>query len=92
MEEDDCYDVTIIKDGDIIMFHKFDKGWIIEKGIVKGDNCYEDGVTVYGDGWKQYVGKWFIVSIERAGKLIYNNMKRKSFMIRLWMVIVNYLR
>ena len=38
---------------------------------VKSENIYKDGVEVHGEGWKQYVGKWFIEKVIRNEKIIY---------------------
>ena len=68
-------DVKNLKTNDIVKYlsHEEGKSFFIETGIVKSENLYEDGVTVYDiDGqWKQYVGKWLIEEVIRDGDVIY---------------------
>ncbi|MMZ45720.1 hypothetical protein D3C75_410270 [compost metagenome] len=68
-------DVTQLKDGDEVHYlghsDKTPFKAIIETGLVKGDNIYNEGVFVYGDDWKQYVSMWFIVKVCRNGETIY---------------------
>lgn len=73
MEEVKCVDVTILESGDIVFYYNLDDNGkaIMDRGEVRGGNPYIDGVTVYGDGWKQYVSKWFISEVEREGVTIY---------------------
>lgn len=63
------FDMKEIKAGDIIEYLTIEgeKGAFIERGIAQEDNLYEDGVFVQGDGWKQYVGKWFMQNVVRDG-------------------------
>jgi len=61
-----------LRDGDIVFYSNFDMGkFLIDKGTVKGDDCYRDGVEVHGDGWKQYVSKYFIVKVVRNKAVIF---------------------
>lgn len=69
-EEDDCFDAREAKDGDVVTYFSSGLGEV-STGVVRGDNPYSDGVDVYGDGWKQYAGKWFILKVVRAGAVIY---------------------
>ena len=68
-------DVKNLKINDVVKYlhHEEGKSFFIETGIVKSENLYEDGITVYdiGGQWKQYVGKWFIEEVIRDGKLLY---------------------
>lgn len=76
MEEVKCVDTTIFESGDIVFYYNLDENGkaIIDRGEVRGENHYVDGVTVHGDGWKQHVGKWFIAKVERGGKFIYEQV------------------
>jgi len=75
-KEDALFDVTTLKTGDIIHYLAHDNGnYFIEHGEVKSENIYKDGVEVHGEGWKQYVGKWFIDRIIRDEKVIYEKEK-----------------
>jgi hypothetical protein len=66
------FDVTTVEIGDIIhYFHYEDGRHYIEQGEVKSGNLYTDGVEVYGEDWKQYVGKWFINKVVRNGEVIF---------------------
>jgi hypothetical protein len=65
-------DPKILTDGDVVYYYNYDQSqFLIDQGTVKGNNLYVDGVTVHGDGWKQYVGKWFICKVERNGQIIF---------------------
>jgi len=71
-KEDTLFDVTTLKIGDIVNYFAHDNGkYFIEQGEVRSENIYKDGVEVYGEGWKQYVGKWFINKVIRNEKVIY---------------------
>lgn len=67
------FNMADIKSGDRIFYLtcEKEKGFFEEQGIVKEDNLYAEGVEVYGDGWKQYVGQWFITKILRDDKIIW---------------------
>lgn len=68
-------DVYILQAGDIVYYTIVENGELmIEKGLVKYDNLYNEGVTVYGEGWKQYVSKWFIIKVERGGEVVYEQV------------------
>lgn len=68
----DKFDVLDIQAGDIIYYLAHEDGkFYMEKGSVKEDNIYEQGVEVHGDGWHQYVSKYFIQKIERGDQTIY---------------------
>lgn len=65
-------DVTNLKSGDVIHYLTHEKGnYFIEKGVLKGDNIYDEGVKVHGEDWKQYVSKYFINKVERNSELIF---------------------
>ena len=65
-------DVTTLVKGDIVHYYNTgDEGFLIDKGVLKEDNLYNDGVEVHGEDWKQYVGKWFICKVERNGEVIF---------------------
>lgn len=67
-------DVKNLKTNDIVKYLNHENGkFYIEIGVVKSENLYEDGVTVYDidEQWKQYVGKWFIEEVTRDGDVIY---------------------
>jgi len=67
-------DVTNLIKGDIVYYSNYDNGkFLIDRGILKGNNIYSDGVQVHGDGWKQYVSKYFIVKVERGGQVIFED-------------------
>ena len=71
-KEDILFDVTTLKIGDIVNYFAHDNGnYFIEQGEVRSENIYKDGVEVHGEGWRQYVGKWFINKIIRNEKVIY---------------------
>lgn len=73
MEETKCVEPSTLKDGDVVYYFNLDnKGnSFVDNGGVRGENPYKDGVTVYRDGWKQYVSKWFISRVEREGGIIF---------------------
>ena len=65
-------DVSALKEGDLIHYYNYDNGkFLIDKGTVKEDNLHSDGVDVAGEGWKQYVGKWFICKVERDDEVLF---------------------
>ena len=65
-------DVTDLQKDDVVHYFTTDNGeFILEQGMVVAANLYTDGVDVHGDGWQQYVSKWFICKVERAGVLIF---------------------
>jgi hypothetical protein len=67
--EREAIDPSILKDGDVVHYYSgLDSA---DVGVVEGDNIYTDGVEVKGEGWKQYVGKWFIFKVERNGQVFY---------------------
>ncbi len=68
------FDVTILKEGDSVFYSTFEPPSYSETGVVKSDNPHKEGVTVHGDGWKQYVSMWQIMKVERNGELLYSNM------------------
>ena len=71
-KEEIIFDVTIMHKGDVISYFTHDNGrYFIEQGEVRSENPYKDGVEVYGDGWRQYVGKWFINKVVRNGEVIF---------------------
>lgn len=73
-------DVSILKSGDSVYYYNRDNGeFIIDKGIIKEDNIYSDGVEVHGDEWKQYVSKWFICKVERNGGSVIRELKIYHF-------------
>lgn len=42
-------DVTTLMPGDMVYYYNFDKGeFIVDKGVVKSENFYTDGVDVHG--------------------------------------------
>lgn len=72
--ETDVCDVTMLKKGDLLHYYNHNEGeFIIDKGTLKEDNLYSDGVEVHGNGWKQYVSKWFICKVERNGEVIFTS-------------------
>ena len=72
LNEDITVDVSILKKGDIVYYNNYDKGeYLIDKGILKGDNLYTDGVEVYGEDWKQYISKWFVCKVERNNEILF---------------------
>ena len=75
-----CFDMSEIKEGDRIHYltAEAEKGFFEEEGIVKEDSFYTDGVMVYGEGWRQYVGKWFITKIFRDNELIWEQEEEKT--------------
>ena len=71
-KEDILFDVTTLKTGDIVYYLAHEnRNYFIEQGEVRNENIYKDGVEVHGEGWRQYVGKWFINKIIRNEKVIY---------------------
>jgi hypothetical protein len=68
--ETDNIDPTTLQKGDVVHYYTGLTSKYI--GTVKEDNLYKDGIEVVGDGWKQYVGKWFIFKVERDGKVIFS--------------------
>lgn len=71
VEEIPC-DVSILKKGDVVHYISVGKGgFIMDIGTLVDDNLYTDGVEVRGDGWKQFVSKWFICKVERRGEVIF---------------------
>jgi hypothetical protein len=69
-----AYDVSILKKGDVVHYTAHEGGkFFIEKGTLTEDNLYSDGVEVHGEGWKQYVSKWFICKVERNDNVIYES-------------------
>lgn len=69
-------DVTSLKSGDVIHYLTHEKGkFLIEKGVLKGDNIYDEGVKVHGEDWKQYVSKYFINKVERDDELVFEQTK-----------------
>lgn len=71
-KEEKVFDVTTIERGDVVYYLTRENGrFIIETGLVKDSNYHKDGVEVVGDGWKQYVSKWFICKVERSGEVIF---------------------
>jgi hypothetical protein len=72
IKEEETFDVTTLTGGEEVHYLNRDKGeFLVDQGTVKGENLYKDGVTVYGEGWKQYVGKWFIVKVVKDGKVLF---------------------
>ena len=71
---DVAFDVTTLKIGDIVHYLTHENGkYFIEQGEVKEENIYKDGVDVCGDGWRQYVGKWFIEEVVRDEEVIFKS-------------------
>ena len=71
-KEDILFDVTTLKIGDIVNYFAHDNGkYFAEQGEIKSENIYKVGVEVHGEGWKQYVGKWFINKVLRNGIVIF---------------------
>ena len=67
------YDVLQLKKGDIVHYYTHEKGkFFIEKGTLHDDNLYVEGVEVHGNGWKQYVSKWFICKVERNEEVLFD--------------------
>lgn len=65
-------DVTELSKGDIVHYYNAgENGFCIDKGLVKEENLYIDGVEVVGEDWKQYVSKYFICKVERDGEIIF---------------------
>ena len=72
MNQVENFDVTTLIKGDVIHYYAHENGkFFIEQGNVKEDNIYSDGVEVHGDGWKQYVSKYFICKVLRNDKIIF---------------------
>lgn len=74
--EGNTIDPSILKKADVVHYYGYAEvegklTSVVEVGTVKEDNIYKDGVDVHGDGWRQYVGKWFIVKVERDGKVLF---------------------
>lgn len=69
----ETYDMTLLKAGDVVHYltHGEGKGFFMEIGTLKDDNLYEEGVEVQGEGWKQYVSKYFIQKIERGTEVLF---------------------
>lgn len=68
--------LQLFKRGDIVHYYNHDQGqFLVDHGVVKGENMYTDGVQVYGDGWQQYVGKWFICKVIRNGEVIFEQQE-----------------
>ncbi|MEK4669179.1 hypothetical protein [Niallia sp. FSL R7-0271] len=77
LKEPKILDVSTLKENDIVRYYNFDNGkFLIDEGIVKSDNIYKDGIEVHGDGWKQYVGKWFISEVIRNNQTIYKQEEK----------------
>jgi len=71
-KEDVIFDVTTLEIGDIVYYLAHENGkFFVEQGEVRSENLYKDGVDVHGEGWKQYVGKWFIEKVVRNGIVIF---------------------
>lgn len=71
-KENIIFDVTTLKTGDIVNYFAHENGkYFIEQGEVREENLYKDGVEVHGEGWRQYVGKWFIDKVTRNGIVIF---------------------
>lgn len=67
-------DVSILDNGDIVHYYSHENGkFFIDKGVLKEDSFYSDGVKVHGGGWIQYVSKWFICKVEREGEILFEN-------------------
>lgn len=64
-------EVDTLQAGDVVRYYNFDGEFKMDEGVVNEDNIYKDGVEVHGDGWKQYVGKWFIDEVIRDNKTIF---------------------
>lgn len=65
-------DITTLKEGDIIHYYNRDNGkFLIDKGTIKEEGLHSDGVDVYGEGWTQYVSKWFICKVERDDRVFF---------------------
>lgn len=65
-------DVTNLKSGDVVYYFNYDKGeYLLDKGVLKDDNIYDEGVKVHGEDWKQYVSKYFINKVERNGEVLF---------------------
>lgn len=66
-------DVSILIKGDLVHYYNNEDGkFIVDKGSLNEDNLYSDGVEVHGEGWKQYVSKWFICKVERNGDILFD--------------------
>lgn len=77
MESKEYVEINIIKEGDIIYYLNHEDGdFYIESGFIIGENHYIDGVQVHGDGWSQYVSKYFITKVERDGEVIFCNYEK----------------
>lgn len=74
-KETQTINVESLLAGDIVKYYNIDEHGeaYIETGTVKNNNIYNDGVEVYGEDWKQYVGKWFIQRVERNGIVIFDS-------------------
>jgi len=72
MEQPKVCDVLALLKGDIVYYYCHENGnFMIENGTLKEDNLYEEGAKVHGEGWKQYVSKYFICKVERNGVVIF---------------------
>ncbi|PYE51527.1 hypothetical protein HUB98_05865 [Paenibacillus barcinonensis] len=72
MREYNCVDTTILSKGDWVHYYNQNEGkFFIDKGEVKEKNPYLEGVVVYGDGWSQFVNKYFIAKVERNNSVIF---------------------
>ncbi|MNB67085.1 hypothetical protein D3C75_135680 [compost metagenome] len=72
------FDVKELADGDIVTYVGAEAylDGKLSVGIVRGDDCpYEDGVTVYGPGWRQYVNRFMIVKVERPVQVLFADLK-----------------
>lgn len=63
--------------GDKIFYYNttVDGDFILDVGEVREDNLYEDGIEVCGDGWKQYISKFFIARVERNNVVIFEQQE-----------------
>lgn len=72
------FDVKQLAAGDIVTYvgtEAYIKGEL-SVGVVRSDDCpYEDGVTVYGPGWKQYVNKYMIIKVDRPAQALFADLK-----------------
>lgn len=70
--ENVAVDVSTLSKGDVVYyFHHKNGKFYIENGVLKEDCIYKDGVELHGEGWKQYVSKWFVCKVERNGEVLF---------------------
>lgn len=70
--EKEICEISTLKQGDLIYYYNHENGeFIIDKGTVKAEGFHSEGVDVFGEGWTQYVSKWFICKVVRDDEVVF---------------------